>query len=79
MDVGELLVELYGRIDGHVHEVVRGLGGYGELVTDASDLRHALDRALKSGLPSLVNVHIADRSEVAELGFTPRISSNYDQ
>jgi acetolactate synthase-1/2/3 large subunit len=52
------------------HEVVRGLGGYGELVTDASDLRPALDRALKSGLPSLVNVHIAE---------TMRMSSNYSQ
>ena len=52
------------------HEVVRGLGGYGELVTDASDLRPALDRALASGLPSLVNVHIAE---------TMRMSSNYSQ
>jgi thiamine pyrophosphate-dependent acetolactate synthase large subunit-like protein len=49
---------------------VRGLGGYGELVTDASDLRPALDRALKSGLPSLVNAHIAE---------TMRMSSNYSQ
>jgi acetolactate synthase-1/2/3 large subunit len=52
------------------HEVVRGLGGYGELVTDASDLRPALDRALESGLASLVNVHIAE---------TMRMSSNYSQ
>ena len=52
------------------HEVVRGLGGYGELVTDASELRPALDRALKSGLPSLVNVHIVE---------TMRMSSNYSQ
>jgi acetolactate synthase-1/2/3 large subunit len=52
------------------HEVVRGLGGYGELVTEATDLRPALDRALKSGLPSLVNVHIAE---------TMRMSSNYSQ
>ena len=52
------------------HEVVRGLGGYGELVTDASELRPALDRALASGLPSLVNVHIAE---------TMRMSSNYSQ
>ena len=26
MNISELLVELYGRIDGHVHEIVRGLG-----------------------------------------------------
>ena len=26
MNISELLVELYGRIDGHVHEVVRGIG-----------------------------------------------------
>ena len=52
------------------HEVVRGLGGHGEVVTDASELRPALDRALASGLPSLVNVHIAE---------TMRMSSNYQQ
>jgi acetolactate synthase-1/2/3 large subunit len=52
------------------HEVVRGLGGHGELVTDAADLRPALDRALESGLPALVNVHIAE---------TMRMSSNYSQ
>lgn len=52
------------------HEVVRGLGGYAELVTDASDLKPALDRALRSGRPSLVNVHIAE---------TMRMSSNYSQ
>jgi acetolactate synthase-1/2/3 large subunit len=52
------------------HEVVGGLGGHGELVTDAADLRPALDRALASGLPALVNVHIAE---------TMRMSSNYQQ
>ena len=52
------------------HDVVSALGGYGELVTDASQLRPALDRALASGLPSLVNVHIAE---------TMRMSSNYSQ
>jgi thiamine pyrophosphate-dependent acetolactate synthase large subunit-like protein len=52
------------------HQVVRGLGGHGEVVTDASELRPALDRALASGLPSLVNVHIAE---------TMRMSSNYQQ
>lgn len=52
------------------HEMVRGLGGHGELVTDAADLRPALDRARQSGKPALVNVHIAE---------TMRMSSNYSQ
>jgi acetolactate synthase-1/2/3 large subunit len=40
------------------HEVVRALGGYGEFVDDAGELRGAIDRALSSGLPACVNVAI---------------------
>jgi acetolactate synthase-1/2/3 large subunit len=38
------------------HEIVKVLGGYGELVTEPSQLRGALDRAFSSGTPSLINV-----------------------
>jgi acetolactate synthase I/II/III large subunit len=37
-------------------EVVRALGGYGELVSTPAELRPALTRALGSGLPAVVNV-----------------------
>jgi len=37
-------------------EVVRALGGHGELVTAASEIGPALDRAFGSGQPALVNV-----------------------
>jgi acetolactate synthase-1/2/3 large subunit len=37
-------------------EVVRALGGAGEVVTRASDIGPALDRAFASGVPYLVNV-----------------------
>ena len=37
-------------------EVVRALGGHGELVTAPAELRPALERAFASGLPSVVNV-----------------------
>jgi acetolactate synthase-1/2/3 large subunit len=37
-------------------EVVRALGGYGELVSAPVQLRSALERAFASGLPSVVNV-----------------------
>jgi acetolactate synthase-1/2/3 large subunit len=37
-------------------EVVRALGGHGELVREPADLRGALDRAFASGRPALVNV-----------------------
>ncbi len=37
-------------------EVVRALGGHGELVSAPAELRPALDRAFASGLPSVVNV-----------------------
>ncbi|MFN8104341.1 MAG: thiamine pyrophosphate-binding protein [Acidimicrobiia bacterium] len=40
------------------HEMVKGLGGYGEFVDDLADLRGAVDRALASGLPACVNVAI---------------------
>ncbi len=52
------------------HEMVKGLGGHGEYVDDPSNLRPALERAAESGLPALVNVHIAE---------TMRMSSNYSQ
>jgi acetolactate synthase I/II/III large subunit len=52
------------------HEMVRGLGGYGEFVDDPAEIRPALERARDSGLPALVNVHIAE---------TMRMSSNYSQ
>jgi thiamine pyrophosphate-dependent acetolactate synthase large subunit-like protein len=38
------------------HEVMKVLGGYGELVTEPSQLRGALDRAFSSGVPSLINI-----------------------
>jgi acetolactate synthase-1/2/3 large subunit len=38
------------------HEMVIGLGGYGELVTDRADLAPAIERAIASGKPAVVNV-----------------------
>jgi acetolactate synthase-1/2/3 large subunit len=52
------------------HRMVEGLGGYGEFVDDPNEIRPALERAKASGLPALVNVHIAE---------TMRMSSNYNQ
>ena len=37
-------------------EVVRALGGHGELVSTPTQLRPALERAFASGLPAVVNV-----------------------
>lgn len=52
------------------HLMVSGLGGHGELVEDPTEIAPALQRARASGLPSLVNVHLAE---------TKRMSSNYSQ
>ncbi len=52
------------------HKMVEGLGGYGEFVDDPGEIRPALERARESGLPALINVHIAE---------TMRMSSNYSQ
>jgi acetolactate synthase-1/2/3 large subunit len=43
------------------HAMIEGLGGYGEFVTDPKELRPALERAEESGVPALVNVHIAEQ------------------
>lgn len=51
-------------------DVVASLGGHGEVVTEPSGLADALKRAEASGLPALVDVHIAE---------TMRMSSNYSQ
>ena len=37
-------------------EIVRAMGGYGEQVTDISELRPAIERALASGLPACIDV-----------------------
>jgi thiamine pyrophosphate-dependent acetolactate synthase large subunit-like protein len=50
--------------------VVQGLGGHGEFVDDPGAISPALEQARASGLPSLINVHVAE---------TTRMSSNYSQ
>jgi acetolactate synthase-1/2/3 large subunit len=52
------------------HAMVEALGGHGEFVDRPEEIRPALERAEASGLPALVNVHIAE---------TMRASSNYAQ
>jgi acetolactate synthase-1/2/3 large subunit len=37
-------------------KVVEALGGYGEMVDRPEQIRPALDRAFKSGLPACINV-----------------------
>jgi len=43
------------------HKMVEGLGGYGEFVDKASEIRPALERAQESGVPALVNVEIGEQ------------------
>jgi acetolactate synthase-1/2/3 large subunit len=38
------------------HEMVKVLGGYGELVTEPAKIRGAIERAISSGVPSLINI-----------------------
>ena len=44
-------------------EVMRALGGHGELVTDPDEVGPALDRAFAAGVPALVNV-VTDPEDV---------------
>ena len=41
-------------------QVVSGLGGYSEYVTESSELKNALHRAINQQLPSLLNVQISN-------------------
>jgi acetolactate synthase-1/2/3 large subunit len=71
----QIQLGLYGRpvatdlLPTRYDQVVQGLGGYGELVENPLDLKPAIERALASGLPSLVNVTvqraISPRAEAA--------------
>ena len=60
----QIQLGLYGRsvvtelLPTRYEEVVRGLGGHGELVKRPEELRPALERALTSNQPSLLNVEI---------------------
>jgi len=49
------------------HAMVEALGGYGEFVDRPGDLRPALERAADSGLPALVNVHIAEQMRMSSV------------
>jgi acetolactate synthase I/II/III large subunit len=62
------------------HDVVSAPVATESSVTDPEELAPALKRARASGV-SLVNVHIADLNDPAmtQLGFMPRMSSNYSQ
>lgn len=40
------------------HEMVKGLGGYGEMVTEADGIADAIRRAIDSNLPACINVPI---------------------
>ena len=60
-------IERYGRKRGDVANIltsarydliVEAMGGYGEQVTEPSQIRPALDRARSSGKPSLINVMV---------------------
>lgn len=52
------------------HDVVEALGGHGEFVDRPEEITPALQRAVASNRPALVNVHLAE---------TMRASSNYAQ
>ncbi|HSG78130.1 MAG TPA: thiamine pyrophosphate-dependent enzyme, partial [Acidimicrobiia bacterium] len=49
------------------HAIVEAMGGHGELVTDSAELRPALERAADSGVPALVNVHIAEQMRMSSV------------
>jgi acetolactate synthase-1/2/3 large subunit len=71
----QIQLGLYGRpvatelLQTRYDQVVQGLGGYGEFVEHAEDLEPALQRALASGRPALLNVvvqrAISPRAEAA--------------
>jgi acetolactate synthase-1/2/3 large subunit len=71
----QIQLGLYGRsvatdlLQTRYDQIVEGLGGYGEFVERPEDLKPALERALASGKPALLNVAveraISPRAEAA--------------
>jgi acetolactate synthase-1/2/3 large subunit len=71
----QIQLGLYGRsvatdlLQTRYDEVVKGLGGYGEFVQRPEDLKPAIERALASNKPALLNVAveraISPRAEAA--------------
>ena len=67
----QIQLGLYGRpvatdlLPTRYDQVVQGLGGYGELVEDPNDLKPALERAIASRRPALLNVSV-------QRGISPR-------
>jgi len=54
------------------HELARAMGGYGELVDKAEDLKPALQRAFDSGLPAVLNVKTRDVMSHLTVGLVDR-------
>lgn len=54
------------------HEVAKAMGGYGELVEKADDLKPALERAYASGKPALLNVQTKDIMSQLTVGLVDR-------
>jgi thiamine pyrophosphate-dependent acetolactate synthase large subunit-like protein len=63
-----IATELFGihRLSGHYTKVAEALGGYGERIEKAADLKQALQRAIKvteSGKPALLEVIVAEEPD----------------
>lgn len=54
------------------HELAKAMGGYGELVEKAEDIKPALQRAHDSGLPALLNVMTKDVMSLLTVGLVDR-------
>jgi acetolactate synthase-1/2/3 large subunit len=54
------------------HKLIEAMGGYGELVENAEDIKPALERAFESGLPALLNVKTEDVMSHLTVGLVDR-------
>jgi acetolactate synthase-1/2/3 large subunit len=54
------------------HKLAEAMGGYGELIENAEDLKPALQRAYESGLPALLNVKTEDVMSHLTVGLVDR-------
>ena len=50
-------------------DIVVALGGHGELVTKPEEIRPAIERAIESGKPACVNVHVEEHADTQTFGF----------
>ena len=63
--------------DTNYAQIMEGMGGYGERVTEPNEIRPALERAFNTGRPALLDVVIDPDAAYADMGGRSRQQRQY--